>query len=78
MKTVQIELTDEVDSELLKSGVAEEAQLSEWIADAIQRKLEGMRQIRNLENRASRGQREKAFQVLSKVAAIEPHEEDRL
>lgn len=77
MKTIQVELPSEVDSELAALGLTDPSGISAWVADAIHQKLSADKQLRYLEARAARGSREKLREVLSKVPAAEPAAEDR-
>ncbi len=58
-------------------GMTEETGMADWVADAIRQKLSATRQLQYLESRAARGDRGKFLEVLSKIPAVEPAEEDR-
>jgi hypothetical protein len=77
MKTLQIELPSEMDSEFKALGLTDDPGIAAWIANAIQEKLSATKQLRYLESRASRGSRDEFQKVLAKVPAAEPAIEDR-
>lgn len=77
MSTMQIELPPELRSELEALGLTEEARVAAWVADAVRQKLSATKQLRYLEARAARGDREAFQKVLAKVPPVEPAEEDR-
>ena len=58
MKTLQIELPSEMDSEFKALGLTDDPGIAAWIANAIQEKLSATKQLSYLESRASRGSRD--------------------
>lgn len=77
MSTLQVELPSEIRLELEEIGLTEDSRVSAWVVDAVRERLSAAKQLRYLEERASRGSREKFQQVLAKVPAVEPAIEDR-
>lgn len=77
MSVLRVELPSELQSELEDLGLADEAHLAAWVAEAVRDKLAASKQLAYLEERAARGDRDAFRQVLAKVPAIEPAEEDR-
>lgn len=77
MKTIQVELPNDIGLEFEALGLTEESGIAEWVADAIRQKLSAAKQLRYLEARAARGNRDEFRKVLAKVPATEPAVEDR-
>jgi hypothetical protein len=77
MKSIQVELPKDIGPELEALGLTDESGIAEWVADAVRQKLSAEKQLRYLETRAARGNREEYRKVLAKVPAIEPGPEDR-
>ncbi len=76
MKMIHVELPSEIDSEFQALGLTDPTGIAVWVADAIRQKLLAEKQLRYLETRAARGNREKFREVLAKVPAAEPTIED--
>ena len=55
-----------------------EVSMNQFIVNALAEKIASMKTVAYLEERAQRGSKEHAFDVLKRVAAREPLEEDRL
>lgn len=77
MNALQIELPSELRLELEEIGVTEHCRVSDWVAEAVRQRLSAAKQLRYLEERATRGNRETFQQVFAKVPAVEPALEDR-
>ena len=77
MSVLRVELPSELQSELEDLGLGDETHLAAWVAEAVRDKLAASKQLAYLEARAARGDRDAFRQVLAKVPAIEPAEEDR-
>jgi hypothetical protein len=77
MNSIQVELPEEIGPELEALGLTDPSGIAEWVADAVRRKLSAEKQLKYLEARAARGNRESYRKVLAKVPAIEPTIEDR-
>jgi hypothetical protein len=77
MSVLQVSLPPELQSELTELGLLDESALAAWVADAVREKLAAAKQLAYLEARAARGNRDAFHQVLAKVPAVEPAEEDR-
>lgn len=78
MKSLQVTLPTDIGSEFEALGLTDESRIAEWVADAVRRKLSAEKQVKLLEERASRGDRDAFRRVLSKVPPAEPAIEDRL
>jgi hypothetical protein len=77
MSMIRIDLPPDLEKELEQLGVTDEAGRADWLADAIRQKLAAMRQLRYLQSRSARGDREKFREVRAKVPAVEPADDDR-
>ena len=77
MKSLQVELPNDIGPEFEALGLTDETGIAEWVADAVRQKLSAEKQIKYLEARASRGNRDEYRKVLAKVPATEPPAEDR-
>ncbi len=55
-----------------------EVSMNQFIVNALAEKIASMKTVTYLEERAQRGSKKHALDVLNKVAAREPIEEDRL
>jgi hypothetical protein len=77
MKTIQVELPNDLRAELEELGLREESGIAEWVADAVRQKLSAAKQLQYLEARAARGNLDEFRKVLAKVPAAEPPAEDR-
>jgi hypothetical protein len=77
MKSIQVELPQDIGPEFEAMGLTDESGIAEWIADAIRQKLSAEKQLRYLEARGVRGNRDAYRNVLAKVPATEPAAEDR-
>ena len=69
--------SSELGQELKQLGLTEESGVAAWVADAVRQKSTATRQLRYLESRAARGDRRKMDEVLAKVPAVQPAEDDR-
>lgn len=76
MKSLQVELPNDIGPEFAALGLTDESGIAEWVADAVRQKLSAEKQLRYLEARAARGNRDEYRKVLAKVPAIEPAAED--
>jgi hypothetical protein len=77
MKSLQVKLPNDIGSEFEALGLTDESGIAEWVADAVRQKLSAEKQLRYLEARAARGNRDEYRKVLAKVPATEPAAEDR-
>jgi hypothetical protein len=77
MKPIQAELPREIGPELEALGLTDPSGIAEWVADAVRQKLSAEKQLKYLEARAARGNRDSYRKVLDKVPATEPSVEDR-
>ena len=77
MKSIQLELPKDIGPEFEALGLTDESGIAEWVVDAIRQKLSAEKQLRYLEARAARGNRDEYRKVLAKVPAAEPAAEDR-
>jgi hypothetical protein len=77
MKSIQVELPDGLGRELEALGLTDPSGIAEWVADAVRQKLNAEKQLKYLEARAARGDRDSYRKVLAKVPANEPALEDR-
>lgn len=77
MSAFMVELPSDLQEELRGLGLVEPAPLAAWVAEAVREKLAAAKQLAYLTERAARGNREAFRQVLAKVPAVEPAEEDR-
>ena len=77
MNSIQVELPKDIGPELEALGVTDPSRIAEWVADAVRQKLTAEKQLKYLEARAARGNRDSYLKVLAKVPASEPALEDR-
>jgi hypothetical protein len=77
MKSIHVELPKDIGAELEALGLKDTSGIAEWVADAVRQKLSAEKQLRYLETRAARGDRDSYRKVLAKVPATEPAVEDR-
>ncbi len=77
MKSLQVKLPSDIGPEFGALGLTDESGIAEWVADAVRQKLSAEKQLRYLEARAARGNRDEYRKVLAKVPATEPAAEDR-
>jgi hypothetical protein len=77
MKSIQVELPKDIGPELEALGLTDPSGIAEWVADAVRQKLSAEKQLRYLEARAIRGNRDSYRKVLAKIPATEPAVEDR-
>ena len=77
MKSIQVELPTDIGPELDALGLTDPSGIAEWVADAVQQKLSAEKQLKYLEARAARGNRDLYHKVLAKVPATVPAVEDR-
>jgi hypothetical protein len=77
MKSIQVELPVDIQPEFEALGLTEASGIAAWVADAIRQKLSAEKQVRYLEARAARGNRDAYRKVLDRVPAAPPSEEDR-
>ena len=73
MKSIQVDLPTDIGREFEALGLTEESGIAKWVADAIRQELSAEKQLRYLEARAVRGNRDE----YRKVLATEPASEDR-
>ena len=72
MKSIQLELPKDIGPEFEALGLTDASGIAEWVVDAIRQKLSAEKQLRYLEARAARGNRDEYRKVLAKVPAAEP------
>jgi hypothetical protein len=77
MKSLQVQLPNDIGPEFEALGLTDESGIAEWVADAVRQKLSAEKQLRYLETRAARGNRDEYRKVLGKVPATEPAVKDR-
>lgn len=77
MKSLHVELPNDIGSEFEALGLTDVPGIAEWVADAVRQKLSAEKQLRYLEARAGRGSRDEYRTVLAKVPPNEPAAEDR-
>ena len=77
MRSLHVKLPNDIGPEFEALGLTDESGIAEWVADAVRQKLSAEKQLRYLEARAARGNRDEYRKVLAKVPATEPAAEDR-
>jgi hypothetical protein len=77
MKSLQVKLPSDIGPEFEALGLTDESGIAEWVADAVRQKLSAEKQLRYLEARAARGNRDEYRKVLGKAPPLAPAAEDR-
>ena len=77
MNSIQVELPKDIGPEFEALGLTDPSGIAEWVADAVRQKLSAEKQLKYLEMRGARGNRDTYRKVLAKIPATEPATEDR-
>lgn len=72
MRTITLDLPDDLRSEVARRAGADPAREAAWVAEAVRERLAALAELEYLEQRAVRGSREAFDRVLNAVPATPP------
>ena len=78
MSTISVRLPDSLHKRVKKLAERDNVSINQFINSALEEKVSAVVTKEHLEDRAKKGNREKFRKALSKVADVEPAEDDKL